>query len=66
MMSSLKTWRRLSDDGPGFPPDFDVDQPKGFGIRMAQDLVERAGGRLRIARTDAGAIAEISVPAAAG
>ncbi len=55
----------VSDDGPGFPPDFDVERPKGFGIRMAQDLVERAGGRLRIARTDGGAVAEISVPAAA-
>ncbi|HUE45754.1 MAG TPA: MASE1 domain-containing protein [Aestuariivirgaceae bacterium] len=55
----------VSDDGPGFPPDFDVGQPKGFGIRMAQDLVERAGGRLRIARADGGAIAEISVPVAA-
>ena len=55
----------VSDDGPGFPPDVDVEQRKGFGIRMVQDLVERAGGHLRIARADGGAIAEISVPAAA-
>ena len=54
----------VSDDGPGFPTDFDLEQPKGFGIRMAQDLVKRAGGRLRIAQSDGGAVAEISVPAA--
>lgn len=51
----------VSDDGPGFPPDFDIENP-GFGLRMARELAQRAGGRLRIVQIDGGAVAEISVP----
>jgi two-component sensor histidine kinase len=54
----------ISDDGPGFPPGFDVSRVQGFGMRMALNLVEQAGGRILIPRSDQGALVQVTTPLA--
>lgn len=53
----------ISDDGPGFPADFDFSTATGFGMRMMRRLIEQAGGRVELVRSRNGATVEISVPA---
>jgi two-component sensor histidine kinase/integral membrane sensor domain MASE1 len=55
---------RIADNGPGFPPDFELDQAEGFGMRMARTMVKQAGGQIRLAGSQSGAIVEIFAPVA--
>ncbi|MEX0759410.1 MAG: histidine kinase dimerization/phosphoacceptor domain -containing protein, partial [Tistlia sp.] len=55
---------RVADNGPGFPPGFDLEQDGGFGTRMVTAVVAQSGGRARVVPSDSGAAVEISVPLA--
>jgi two-component sensor histidine kinase/integral membrane sensor domain MASE1 len=57
---------RVTDNGAGLPPGFDIDQAEGFGMRMARTMVNQAGGQIRLAGSQKGAVVEIFAPAAAG
>lgn len=52
------------DNGPGFPPDFDFDRAKGFGMRMMRKIIDQVDGTIRIVGMTGGAAVAISVPAA--
>lgn len=54
----------IADDGPGFPPGFDLDKATGFGARMARTVVAQANGDLHLVPSDHGAVVEISAPMA--
>lgn len=56
----------VADDGDGFPPGFDLDRAKGFGMGMVRGLVDEARGRIRLVGSRTGAVVEIRVPAASG
>jgi two-component sensor histidine kinase len=60
---------RVTDDGVGLPPGFDIDHTTGLGLNIVQTLVttELRGSISMQARTDTGghehgAVAEIRVP----
>ncbi len=42
----------VSDDGVGPPPDFSLQQPGGFGMRIIQLLAEQLDGHVTFTRTD--------------
>ncbi len=62
----------VQDDGPGFPPGFDVDEPapftttkpegSGLGLAVARSISEAHGGSLSIATSPRGARVLISLP----
>lgn len=54
----------VSDDGPGFPPGFALEQAESFGVRMVRSVVADAKGQLRVLQSDRGATVEIAVPLA--
>ncbi len=54
---------RISDDGAGFPPDFDLAHAEGFGMRMVRGIVGHAGGQVRVLDSQTGAVVEIVAPA---
>ncbi|MCK6574369.1 ATP-binding protein [Myxococcota bacterium] len=72
-------WLRVSDDGPGIPPEararvFDpfvstkpAGEGTGLGLAICQRLIEEAGGRISVAENEngRGACFEIRLPAAA-
>lgn len=54
----------ISDNGPGFPEDFDFRKQKGFGLRMAHRLVTHAGGEIGLGNaTSAPSTIELRFPA---
>lgn len=52
----------VEDNGPGFPPDFDIATATGFGMKMVRNVIAQEGGSLLILPSDAGARVEILVP----
>lgn len=56
----------VADDGPGFPPDFDLRQAKGLGFRISLSLMDQANGEMRIVPSPRGAGVEIAVPLVEG
>lgn len=54
----------VTDNGPGFPPDFDLETARGFGMRMTRKIVDQVGGSIRTLPDARGAAVEIRVPAA--
>jgi C4-dicarboxylate-specific signal transduction histidine kinase len=65
---------RVSDTGPGFPPDLaegsflpfssTKQEGLGFGLPLCKSIVEAHGGRLWLGRTAAGAAVHFTLPAA--
>jgi len=53
---------RITDDGPGFPPDFDLARATGFGLRMIRALIEQVQGNWHLIPTERGSTVEIHVP----
>ncbi|HEV7277237.1 MAG TPA: MASE1 domain-containing protein [Devosiaceae bacterium] len=53
---------RISDNGPGFPPDFNPGHSGGFGMRMARTVLAQADSRLRYFEGNEGAAIELYVP----
>ena len=42
-------WRlRVSDDGVGLPPDFDLRRTTSLGLKLVTDLAHQLGGKLKI------------------
>ena len=54
----------ISDNGPGFPANFDISKVKGFGLRMVQRVVSGAGGELQLSQLDGRSVVEIRLPTA--
>jgi two-component sensor histidine kinase len=52
----------ITDDGPGFPPGFDIRQAGGFGMRMVQGLITQVNGDWRLLPQELGSTVEIRVP----
>lgn len=55
----------VADDGPGFPPGFDLERAAGFGLRMVRSVAAQAQGEVALPKVARGACVEIAVPAAA-
>ena len=55
---------RVADNGPGFPPGFDINEAQSFGLRVAGALIMQANGEWRLSSNEGGATIEIVVPAA--
>jgi two-component sensor histidine kinase len=53
---------RITDDGPGFPPGFDVGRATGFGLRMVHSLIVQVHGNWQLVPTPRGSTVEIRVP----
>ena len=62
-MDGAQVVLKVSDDGTGFPPGFDIDHAQGFGIRIARAMVEQAGGTIGLIDAPRGAVVEIRAPA---
>lgn len=42
-------WRlEVSDEGQGLPPDFDIDQSKGFGMQVVKAFVRRLNAKMTV------------------
>jgi signal transduction histidine kinase len=62
----------VSDDGPGFPPGFDVNEPtpftttkpegSGLGLAVARSIAEAHGGSLSIFTSPRGARVTLKLP----
>lgn len=62
----------VKDDGPGFPPGFDLDQPapfvttkpegSGLGLAVARSIAEAHGGSLTIASFPSGSRVSLRLP----
>jgi two-component sensor histidine kinase len=39
----------VSDEGQGLPPNFDIDQSKGFGMKVVKAFVRRLNAKLVVA-----------------
>jgi len=58
-LAGAQGWRlRVSDDGVGLPPDFDLQQTTSLGLKLVADLTHQLGGRLEIG-AGPGAVFEI-------
>jgi signal transduction histidine kinase len=62
----------VRDDGPGFPPGFDVNEPapftttkpegSGLGLAVARSIAEAHGGSLSISTSPRGARVVLKLP----
>ena len=43
---------KVSDDGVGLPPDFDIEQIQSLGLQLVVNLTEQLGGKLEIDSTN--------------
>jgi two-component sensor histidine kinase len=54
----------VSDDGPGLPDGFDMENTDRFGMRVARMMAESVGGRLSVPRSQGpGATIQVDMPA---
>jgi two-component system, LuxR family, sensor kinase FixL len=65
----------VSDNGPGFPPGFDLSEPNlvstksdglGIGLQLCRSIVEAHGGQMMIEHPRQGARVRFTVPIATG
>ncbi|GAB5526383.1 MAG: hypothetical protein Roseis2KO_42550 [Roseivirga sp.] len=52
----------FTDNGPGFPDDFDFSSSTGFGMQMMANLVEDMNGKIAIEREDDLTLIEVEIP----
>lgn len=52
----------FTDNGPGFPEDFDFSSSTGFGMQMMANLVEDMDGTITIKREDELTLIEVGIP----
>lgn len=52
----------FTDNGPGFPEDFDFSSSTGFGMQMMANLVEDMDGTIAIKREDELTLIEVEIP----
>lgn len=52
----------FTDNGPGFPEDFDFSSSTGFGMQMMANLVEDMDGEIAIKREDDLTMIEVEIP----
>lgn len=52
----------FTDNGPGFPEDFDFSSSTGFGMQMMANLVEDMDGIIAIKREDELTLIEVEIP----
>jgi len=52
----------VRDEGEGLPPDFDLAQPKGLGMRLVKAFVGQLGGKLDIHARDPGTEFVVTIP----
>lgn len=52
----------FTDNGPGFPEDFDFSSSTGFGMQMMANLVEDMDGKIAIKREDDLTLIEVIIP----
>jgi len=67
-----ETLIEVRDDGPGFPPGFDLDQPapfvttkpegSGLGLAVARSIAEAHGGSLAIVSSPSGSRVTLTLP----
>lgn len=80
----VRAWRsqpgevsiEVTDDGPGFPPGFDVSEPapftttkpegSGLGLAVARSIAEAHGGGLLISTSSRGSRVELKLPIGTG
>jgi two-component sensor histidine kinase len=55
---------KIKDNGPGFPPGFDLRKSKGFGLRMTHRVVSGVGGQLQVGQPDDPSAVEVRLPLA--
>jgi len=53
---------RVSDNGVGMPPEFELDQASSLGVKLVSDLARQLGGKLSIG-TGPGAVFEVEFQA---
>lgn len=53
---------KVSDDGVGLPPDFDIEQIQSLGLQLVVNLTEQLGGKLEIDSTNGTSFAITFVP----
>ena len=54
---------QVGDNGPGLPPDFDIEHARSFGLRLVNGLTRQLHGELRV-ESQAGVYFEIIFPEA--
>lgn len=52
----------VRDRGKGLPPGFDIDKPKGLGMRIITSFVKQLGGTLSICACDPGTEFVVTIP----
>ena len=52
----------VRDEGAGLPPDFDLEKPKGLGMRIITAFVKQLNGTLEIRNLNPGAEFVITIP----
>lgn len=52
----------VRDEGDGLPADFDLDRPKGLGMRIVAAFVQQLGGTLAIRPHDPGTEFVVTIP----
>jgi two-component sensor histidine kinase len=55
---------RVTDDGVGLPPDFDLERSSSLGLSIVRTLVGELGGSLRIGSSEesSGTTVELTLP----
>lgn len=59
-----RTCIEVSDDGVGFPEDYDPRSQGGLGLRLAHSLAAQLDGELSFLQTDLGLTARLTIPQA--
>ncbi|MCE7993129.1 MAG: tetratricopeptide repeat protein [Roseivirga sp.] len=52
----------FTDNGPGFPEDFEFHSSTGFGMQMMANLVEDMDGKIAVKREDDLTLIEVEIP----
>jgi two-component sensor histidine kinase len=60
---TAEDWRlTVRDDGPGPPPEFDIDRSHSFGLRIAKGMASQLNGRFTLVNGRHGALCTLNYP----